>query len=296
MVIIAKAYYYYLDLENLGPIIEGDLVIQGTVLDEEIGPALCTISAAISENDDYQELQAIFPTKMIITPAEDENELTKFLIPIHLENQHITHGLRVNIYIQNRSLIKYDDDAEEDSQYAPDNRGGLTLACSFAPSITAPSVGAISGDDQRAQESVPPSLSANDSPFFEETDAEELILRNVKIATDFDDVISLQQEGYHLICSQLDSSGRVLVDQDHMWKFHVLGDYGSAKQPGVEDILWIKCLKSLGTLPSVPFYHIMHDYDLSHPEDDVRITIVIMFFTNLFSLCGIVRSIPCISV
>jgi hypothetical protein len=32
----------------------------------------------------------------------------------------------------------------------------------------------------------------------------------------------------------------------------------------------VKCLKSLGTLPTVPLFQILHDYDLSEDEDDVR--------------------------
>lgn len=31
----------------------------------------------------------------------------------------------------------------------------------------------------------------------------------------------------------------------------------------------MKCLKSLGTLPIVPLFQILHDYDLSDDEDDV---------------------------
>jgi hypothetical protein len=39
---------------------------------------------------------------------------------------------------------------------------------------------------------------------------------------------------------------------------------------GLEDVTWVKCLKSLGTLPTVPLFQILHDYDLSDEEDDVR--------------------------
>jgi len=272
VLVLAKAYFYYLDLENLGPIIEGDLVIQGVVLDDSIGPALCTVSAITANSTDYQELQAIYPSRMILTPGEDESDLTKFLVPIHLDNERITHGLQILIYIHDRSALNYEDDSEEENVFAPQNRDMLILACSFSPSVTAASIGAISGEEQLIQDINGTSTVNNDNnPYFEESDAERLILRNVKIATDFDDVISLQQEGYHLICSQLDSNGRIMIDQDHMWKFHVLGEYGDAKEPGVEDIQWIKCLKSLGTLPSLPFYHIMHDYDLSRAEDDYSV-------------------------
>jgi len=290
LLIVANAYFYYLDLENLGPIIEGDLVIQGSILDDTLGPALCVVKALVSDTNEYeyQELQAIFPSKMILTPPEDDAELTKFLIPIHLENEHLVHGLQIHVYVHDRATLNYDDDSQDEIQFAPENRGNLLLACTFSPSVTSPTIGAISGEDQLAQDSIvkPSVINEETNPYFEETDAEKLILRNVKIATDYDEVISLQHEGYHLICSHLDASGKVLVDQDQMWKFHVLGEYGSSSDYGVEDIQWVKCLKSLGTLPSLPFYTVFHDYDLSRPDDDVSYKMLLnmhglfVFFAN----------------
>ena len=44
-----------------------------------------------------------------------------------------------------------------------------------------------------------------------------------------------------------------------------------SSQTGLEDVAWIKCLKSLGTLPIVPLFQILHDYDLSNEDDDVSV-------------------------
>jgi len=38
---------------------------------------------------------------------------------------------------------------------------------------------------------------------------------------------------------------------------------------GLEDVTWVKCLKSLGTLPNLPLFQILHDYDLSEEGDTV---------------------------
>jgi hypothetical protein len=38
---------------------------------------------------------------------------------------------------------------------------------------------------------------------------------------------------------------------------------------GLEDVTWVKCLKSLGTLPNLPLFQILHDYDLSEEDDTV---------------------------
>lgn len=44
---------------------------------------------------------------------------------------------------------------------------------------------------------------------------------------------------------------------------------GPRTEIGIEDVIWIRCLKSLGVLPSVPFFKIIHEFDLSDEDDNV---------------------------
>jgi hypothetical protein len=61
----------------------------------------------------------------------------------------------------------------------------------------------------------------------------------------------------------------------------VMASYGTGES-GLEDVAWIKCLKSLGTLPVVPMFEILHDYDLSNDDDDVSYVLCGMWYV----ICG----------
>lgn len=99
------------------------------------------------------------------------------------------------------------------------------------------------------------------------------MLVDVHVATDYDDVVALQHEGYELLCTHVTPDGPQ-SEQDQLWKFHVLGEYSEdLSRPGLEDLVFVKTLKSLGTLPAMPFYNILHDYDLSNAEDDYAVYI-----------------------
>jgi hypothetical protein len=112
----------------------------------------------------------------------------------------------------------------------------------------------------------------------------DLFLQEIRIATDYDEILALQHEGYSLLCYQITPQG-VEQDSEYLWRFHVMGRYASfasqgSQQVGIEDIQWIKCLKSLGTLPTLPFYKIMHEYDLSVPDDDYCVYLAYRLGTN----------------
>ena len=38
---------------------------------------------------------------------------------------------------------------------------------------------------------------------------------------------------------------------------------------GLEDVIFMRCLKSLGTLPTQHLFTVLHDFDLSSEDDDV---------------------------
>ncbi len=97
--------YRYLELREVGPVIDGDLVIQGCVLKEGFIPALCVVDFA---HDHEENLDAgiciVAPwDMMLIDKNDDDNEegekYPQFTIPIHLEDGHREGSVRVSIYI-----------------------------------------------------------------------------------------------------------------------------------------------------------------------------------------------------
>jgi hypothetical protein len=51
------------------------------------------------------------------------------------------------------------------------------------------------------------------------------IIADIRIASDYDDVLALQAEGYEINCTHVTAQGPV-SDQEHLWKFHVMSRYG----------------------------------------------------------------------
>jgi hypothetical protein len=73
----------------------------------------------------------------------------------------------------------------------------------------------------------------------------------------------------------------VVHEQEHMWKQFIMAKYTSNMEArGVEDVTWVKCLKSLGALPSLLGYAVNTDYDLSEPEHDYSVYLAVKIGTK----------------
>ena len=46
MRVVIELFYFYIELEPIGPMIDGDLVLTGTSIHNKYGPAFCTIEYA----------------------------------------------------------------------------------------------------------------------------------------------------------------------------------------------------------------------------------------------------------
>jgi hypothetical protein len=296
-----RAFQHYFDMEPVGPIIDGDLLVQGYSVSDIFGPSLAVISS-MEESEDgdimYQELFTIPPNRMMINPTDDSDERTRYIIPISLEPEHRQKKIEIKLFVQLKSEFSYDDDAAPDFD-SHENRLKMFLSniirtgesegivnrdttMEALPELETPATKQLIEDleaDETASKRTLGSkkdkvgfgtttTEANDE--FDELLRGDMVVKDVQIATDYDDVISLQTAGYRLICTGITTTGTV-SDQDHLWKFHLLAGYGSSNEAGIEDLQFVKCLKSLGTLPAIPFYNIMHDYDLSSADDDYSV-------------------------
>eukprot|EP01039_Chlorochromonas_danica_P009053 gene9053-9991_t len=317
--IVAQAYYFYLRLEPLGPLIDGNVACEGYVVGTnqlKVGPALAIVEKMI--DNEWQEIVVIGPDKMMINAPEDANsdEEIRFMIPITVNVEEIgdSQSMRVRLFVKDLTSINYDDPVSDEGNISRDgliccNQSTLGGAVSWPASPGSPVAGEDiippassrgekeeGNDNDEEEDAMVPETgrltsegksskgdgeegegkSGQRSPLVPEfatltnEDEADLTLQELHIATDYDDVVSLQAEGCTLQCIMVTPQG-IQSDQDFLWKFHIMGRYGRAGVPGIEDVQFIKCLKSLGTLPSVPFYTIMHDYDLSNPDGDYSV-------------------------
>jgi hypothetical protein len=312
-------FYYYADIEPLGPVIDGDIVVQGSMVDDRFLPSLCTLEIENEADEkNFKEVLAVPPLKMMINTGadgEDPEDVRKFIIPVSVPPEYVDKNFRICIYIMERHLVSTDD---ENADYlSMEKRKEMTLAVESIPnapnSISVKaledlldlSVADIKNDDNETgnENGNTPLADADEEKEIEEMEERllksgqiledddaygegslsdnagqgensKLVLHEVHIASDYDDLVAFQSEGYQLICTHVTPTGPI-QDQEQLWKFHVVGKYGDPTQPGVEDIVFVKCLKSMGQLPSLPFYHILHDYDLSDPEDGYAVYLAV---------------------
>lgn len=337
VIIYVKVYSYYLDVEPLGPLIDGDLVVQGTISNAAYLPSLCCVEiATLEELEDninaYREIFTLPPTKMMLTTEESLEDLhsegaKKFIIPVTIPDEYkeiassLNSSLRFKIFVQDKESVSFEEEVpdydsperrnemiltvvitssgESVSNVIPGDAGELTMGEELGdsegevvvaevpqgePSVEHFPQDAMAESPGDEDEQMSPAVPAwnNSSPTAEDYKPEsaldtaenddvedDQVLVDIHVATDYDDVFALQSEGYSLMCTMITPEGPK-SDQDNLWKFHVLGKYGDPKEPGIEDIVFVKCQKSVGTIPVMPLYKVMDDYDLSGPNEDVR--------------------------
>ena len=287
-----ELYSQYAVLENVGLVIDGDLVVQGTTLSATYGPSICKVEFAADHDENFSEISSIMPWSMMFSSSSAETEGNTFAIPVSLGPEYHVGTVRIKIYFDEVSKIPYSDETEGYS-ISPD----MILSLDFSTRATA----GFAGDNEIVSENI-----NNDAIFPRDMNTEQEIeemeskimgnhnltldfdpsaipvtevVSHVTIATDYDEVNALHQQGYDLLCSELQESG-VQDDADHLWKFFIMVKYGPSDKPGLEDIAWIKVLKALGSLPVVPNMEVLHDYDLSTSDMDCSIYLAIRIGNN----------------
>lgn len=265
------SYYKHLEVEQYGNAIDGDLVIQGACVTGEFGPVLCVVEYAADHEEEYLEVTKVLPWDMMYTPSGEST----FAIPISIGANRIEGSVRVSVYVTDTTAISY---SEEDLNFDSSTH---SYACALKFTTRAVSGNYIepspAGDLLNTRQDSLQSISSNkngdindikevkDSIPSNSNDIYEVV-KDVKMALDFDDLQQLRAEGYEFLVTYVTADGPVF-DQEHLWKFYVCASYGPSNEIGVEDVVWIKCLKSMGALPVLPLYEIFHDYDLSDTHD-----------------------------
>lgn len=291
-----RIHYHYLELDPIGPIIGGDMVLQGVVrmLYEEYAPAVVVVEKSDYLHDDYERILLINPWNMIMSKSDEE---TRFIIPIKIPSEYNNCFIKAKIYLDKYDLIPFD---EEDESYALNNN--MIYAINYIDKFTTDNIvenevkleipeselnnynseeinkeddnnnyNNNDNEDEKIKEEVQHEFGVNedDVDSTEEKRIASHVVVDVKIATDYDEMISLQAEGYDLVCRLITSDGFV-DDQEHLWKFFLMCTYGPPGGNGLEDIAFVKTLKSVGTLPTLAGFDLI-DFDLSDAEDDYSI-------------------------
>lgn len=124
--VILKLVNKYIELEPMGPFINGDLVIQGSSYQITHVPAVCKIEFAAEHEEDFREVFTIMPWEMIYQPAEGEMP-DAVSIPIQLPPECRDGMVHIKVYVDDPSRVPHDNaDENYDS-----NSSSLILALDF---------------------------------------------------------------------------------------------------------------------------------------------------------------------
>lgn len=110
-------YCHYLELEPVGQMIDGDLVVQGLSIRDNYGPAFCTLEYAPSMGDPYTEIGVVAPWSFMLTASEG-NETTgdvahkaaQFVIPVSVDTEYRDGIIRMQIYVDQADKVPYDEE------------------------------------------------------------------------------------------------------------------------------------------------------------------------------------------
>ena len=287
-----SVYFVFLGLSQISPVIDGTGVVQGTLLTPDIGPVVCVVSFAADDEEDFRQVAVIPPWEMMIhaveqpddvsASADDDNSMG-FTIPLDLASFQLGEGsVEINVYVDRIVSIPYSDiDSNFDltvGLYTPAlkwttrslSQADVEQEADNAPQpdvlvVELPDEGSFADDDMPSEVPLVEEMSSSSS---------NLIVQEVRIAIDYDELMQARQDGFVVCCEQVDTFGGELAEeQEQLWKFHICTKLGPADLGGVEDVVFLKTQKSLGTLPTLKDYTVFHEIDLTEFEDDVSVII-----------------------
>lgn len=222
---ILKIFNKYIAMEEIGPFIDGSLVLQMTSHNpQELIPAICTVDYAADSDETFETIATILPWQMIYTPPDDDLP-DSCVIPISLDPQYCEGSVRIKVFVCPPELAPHKEEVEG---YRPE-------WSQMVPSVSLQVSTKGAEQDQTAQDlnlTYPTVLS-------------------LKVSSAPDAESALTQEGLQVGKVDL-LKGFNEAPESGSWKFHVGVKTGGmeAEGEGVEDVVFVK--KEKGTEFDIP--------------------------------------------
>ena len=238
----------YLELDPVGPIISGDIVLQGTLLSPIYGPALCKVEYLAEHDDTFVEVTRICPWEMMIDSPETGRPNGSFTIPISIGSGYDHGNLKYTIFVDDVSRIPYagHDDAFD-----------LTAEELLIPTVEYIAVTSVNNFDSAGV-----ILAQGDR-----------VVNSLKIISRMDVVNNKAVKGFNRAVVFLSEEG-ARDDIESPWPFLMFASHAPLGSEGIEDILWVRTPKHSGILADVPDGYIFdEDVDFSADGDEVYYSI-----------------------
>lgn len=246
----------YLELDPVGPIIGGDIVLQGSSNISNFGPVLCKVEFLRDNEEDFTEVCKILPWEMMITPPEKDEDPQTFAIPVSIGSKYKSGTLRFSIFIDDLSKIPY---ASRDEDF--DINGDFICAVEYTTRTADEGVYVDNPNKQR--DKVVTGIR---------------VLNNPKAKHGSSAATSTAKGGLsNLVIGEKGTSENALST----WPYHIHTTMGSASGEGLEDIIWIRTAKALGSLPEIPEgYVVYEDADFSPSNQEVAVVLAVKIGRN----------------
>lgn len=267
-------YYRYLELEPIGPIIGGDLIVEGTTVVASHGTALCTVEYAGDEDENFKIIDTVVPWSIMFSPAPNavEEGMNSFAIPIKVPEDCREGTLRVRVYVAPLEEIPFDE--AKKGSYEP-NPELFQCAIEFTKSSKEADQNALDAVAVETREiegmgETRPRSGGSSGKLDKEVEHailenDHVVVKTLHILLDLDELDSLHSQGYELHTLEFTEEG-LKEDIPHTWRFYVVAEMGLASEGGLEDVRFITTTKAVGELPRLEGYEVLHD-DLSDMDD-----------------------------
>jgi len=288
--VVMLVYYKYFDLEPLGPVIGGNLVVEGTTSVATHGPVLCTIEYAADEDENFKTIDTVCPWSIMFTPAPSADESSSFAIPIKVPDDCREGSLRVRVYAAPIESIPFDE--AEKGEYEPEP-ARFQCAVEFIKSTkeadqNALDAGDIEAEAEEGEEGEARSRSGSRSGMSERAEADlaaamngredRVVVKSLHIMLDIDELDHLHSLGHELHTLEFTDEG-IKEDTPHAWRFYVCAEMGMSSEGGLEDVQFISTAKAVGHLPVLEGYEVLYD-DLTDPDDKKSVYLAVKVGPN----------------
>ena len=224
-VAVTKMYHKHLNMESPGPVINGDLVVQGTCVSSSHAPALCKVSTASDDAEEYTQAATVQPWQMMYTPAEGEETPASFAIPISIDKE-FTGSVKIEVFTAAVHKVSYDiPDDEEASPTVAEEDLVATIDVTVRTSAEGGEEEAIDEQDVSA------AMAAA---------AASRVVTGLAVAMSAEEVEALTSTGYE-VC-ELISDASEAATAAGLKDFKLCATYGSGGGGGdgaVEDVIWV---------------------------------------------------------
>lgn len=251
--VVLLLFNKHVDVEAPGPIIDGDLVVQGVTVSPNLGPCVCVVEYAKEDAEEFETIIRVAPWQMMFSgPAAGGQEGNTFAIPLSFKPEYCAGGtIRIRVYVNEVSGIPYDGTEEP---YDLENTGGYICATEIVQSNSMDSVVETTPDNT--------DVMPNNLLTTQNSGVIPTVIQHIRVTLDPADIDTLQSElGYDCKTLEFTAEGPVADVVRSSWKCFIVTqsttEFVEGEMKAVEEIQWVAGDKESGAVPELEGFEVL---------------------------------------